>query len=608
MDERFNDKLSQTPSSPGVYLMRDRQGQIIYIGKARDLKKRLRSYFRNANQWDLKTNLLVQKVSTFDTVLTRTEKEALILESNLIKKHKPRYNVVLKDDKRYPSLRLDPESEYPNLTIVRKPVKDGALYFGPYASAHAVRETLNIVNKTFKLRKCRTRDFRKRTRPCLHCQMQRCLAPCCMDVDPFLYQNMVKEAILFLKGRTPDLVRAIKQEMMAAADSQDFEKAARLRDKMFALEKTIEKQVVVTTDFKDRDVLAVARTAALAIVTLVMVRGGYLMGTRHYPISETIASDDELIGIFIRQYYEKAHFIPKEILVSVAPEDKTLLEEELTGFSGASVSILLPQRGEKARLVAMAIKNAEKELSETLAAHNVGEQMRRRLKEKLKLQRLPQQIECIDISNIQGAEPVAAMVVFTNGKPRKSLYRKYRIKTVKAPDDYASMAEILHRRFSKGESFEPYPDLLMVDGGKGQLNIAVSVLSGLKIIGKFDLIGIAKKDDKKGESEDKIYAPGRVNPVNFGRDADLLLFLQRIRDEAHRSAITFHRRRRDKRTLRSVLDSIPGVGKKRKEMLLQHFGSIQKIRAATFEEVNALPGITESVAESIKSCLNEEKI
>ncbi len=603
MDASLKSMLDRTPSSPGVYLMRDQQGQIIYIGKARDLKKRLTSYFRNANQWNLKTNILVQKVSAFDTVITRTEKEALILESNLIKKHRPRYNVVLKDDKRYPSLRLDPDSEFPNLTIVRKPAKDGALYFGPYASAQAVRETLNIVNKTFKLRKCRTRDFRKRTRPCLHCQMQRCLAPCCMDVDPDVYRHMVKEAILFLKGRTPDLVRQIKKEMMAAADSQDFEKAARLRDKMFALEKTIEKQVAVTTDFKDRDVVAVARTPALSIVTLLMVRGGYLMGTRHYPISETMASDDEIIGVFIRQYYEKAHYIPREILVSVALEDLELLEERLSELSGESVSILLPKRGEKARLVSLAVQNAEKELSDTVAAINAGEQMRIRLKARLKIQQVPHRIECIDISNIQGVEPVAALVVFVNGKPKPSFYRKYRIKTVKAPDDYASMAEILNRRFGKGEESKPYPDLLMVDGGKGQLNIADRVLANLKIERSFGLIGIAKKDDKKGETEDKIYLPGRVNPVKFGPDGNLLLFLQRIRDEAHRVAITFHRRRRDKRSMQSALDAIPGVGKKRKETLLKHLGSIKKIRAATFEELNALPGITHAVAASIKSHL-----
>ncbi len=603
MDKASKDILDRTPSSPGVYLMKDHQGEIIYIGKARDLKKRLGAYFGKANPWDLKTNILVQKISTVDTVITRTEKEALILESNLIKKHKPRYNVVLKDDKRYPSLRLDPHSEYPNLTIVRKPAKDGALYFGPYASAHAVRETLNIVNKTFKLRKCRTRDFKKRSRPCLHCQMQRCLAPCCRDVDPAVYRNMVKEAILFLKGRTPDLVRQIKQEMMAAAASRDFEKAARLRDKMFALEKTIEKQVAVTTDFKDRDVLAVARTQALAIVTLLMVRGGYLMGTRHYPVSETMASDDEIIGVFIRQYYEKAHVIPKEILVSVALEDRGLLEEQLTELRGGVTGILLPKRGEKAGLVAMANQNAQKELSDTLAAINAREKMRVRLKAKMKLQELPQRIECIDISNSQGAEPVAALVVFVNGKPKKSDYRKYRIKTVSAPDDYASMAEVLTRRFGKEEDAEPHPDLLMVDGGKGQLNIATSVLSELNLNGSFDVIGIAKKDSRKGETEDKIYRPGRANPVRFGQDSDLLLFLQRIRDEAHRFAITFHRRRRDQRSLQSALDRVPGVGKKRKETLLKHFGSVKRIRAATLEELDALPGISPAVAVSIKSHL-----
>jgi excinuclease ABC subunit C len=603
MNSALQDKLDRAPTVPGVYLMKDDLDTVIYVGKAGNLKKRLGSYFRNANQWNLKTNILVQKVSTFDTIVTRTEKEALILESNLIKKHRPRYNVLLKDDKRYPSLRLNPADEYPNLTIVRKPVKDGAIYFGPYASAQAVRETLNIVNKTFKLRKCKTREFKKRTRPCLHCQMQRCLAPCCTDVDPFIYENMIKEAILFLKGRTPDLIREIKHEMMGAAESHDFEKAARLRDRMFALEKTIEKQVAVTTDFKDRDVLAMARTQAFSLVTLFMVRGGYLMGTRHYPISETLAGDDEIIGSFIRQYYEKAHFVPRQILVPIPIEDQTLLEEQLTESSGRSVSIIRPERGEKAHLVAMAVRNAEKELADRIAAINAGEKMLSRLKARLKMQQMPHRIECIDISNLQGAEPVAAMVVFEKGKPKKSLYRKYRIRTVQAPDDYAAMAEVLRRRFGKGKASEPFPELLMVDGGKGQLNIAVNVLCELHLNGRFDVIGIAKKDEKRGETEDKIYGPGRVNAINFGRNGELLLFLQRIRDEAHRVAVTFHRQRRNKRTLHSSLDTIPGVGKKRKTLLLKHFGSIKNIRAATFDELNALPGITHSVAASVKSYL-----
>ncbi len=603
MNEELNDKLNRTPNQPGVYLFKDREGEIIYIGKARDLKKRLGSYFKASNQWDMKTGILVQKISGFDTIITGTEKEALILESNLIKRHKPHYNVVLKDDKRYPSLRLDLNSDYPNLTVVRKPAKDGALYFGPYASAQAVRETLKTVNKEFKLRKCKMRDFKKRTRPCLHCQMQRCLAPCCMDVDPRFYLEMAKEAILFLKGRTPDLIRKIRQEMAAAAEALDFERAARLRDRMHALQKTIEKQVAVNTDFKDRDVLAIVRDARCALVTLLMVRGGYLMGSRHYDFPEALGTDEEVLGAFIQQYYEKSGFIPQEILVPVSFEDKNLLEEHLADLKGGNVSIQEPKRGEKARLVSMAVQNARKESADRMAASDANVHLLARLKNQLHLCNLPKRIECIDVSNIQGTEPVGSLVVFENGKPVKSFYRKYRIKTVNGPDDYASMAEVLKRRFGKGESSYPYPDLLMVDGGKGQLGIASAVLDELDLAGRFDLLGIAKRDERRGETEDKLYAPGRANPLNFGRNKDLLLLLQRVRDEAHRFAVSFHRSRRGKRSLSSALDTVPGVGKKRRSLLLKHFGSIEKIRAATLEELNALPGITPAVAESIKAHL-----
>jgi excinuclease ABC subunit C len=603
MSENLSEKLQRVTSDPGVYRMKDIDGQIIYIGKARDLKKRLASYFRNAKQWDMKTDILVKKVSSFDTIITRTEKEALILESNLIKRHKPRYNVVLKDDKRYPSLRLDPNNPYANLTIVRKPQKDGALYFGPYASAKAVRQTLNIVNKTFKLRKCKARDFKNRTRPCLHCQMQRCLAPCCMDVEQSVYDDMVKEAILFLKGRTPDLVRKIKKEMETAAERQEFERAARLRDKMFALEKTIEKQVAVTTDFKDRDVLAIARTPERSLITLFAVRGGYLMGTHHFDFSETLSNDSELIGTFIRQYYETTPFIPREILIPTDLEDTELLEEWLRQIKGTSVRIHRPKRGEKARLIFLATENAEKELMDRIVAASVETERLTRLQRRLRLERFPQRIECFDNSNLSGTEPVAAMAVFENGKPKKSDYRKYRIKSVDTHDDYAYTAEALKRRFGKGEASKPYPDLLMVDGGKGQLNIAVAVLKELNNFNQFDVIGIAKKDEKKGETEDKIYKPGRADFVNFGRDGELLLLIQRIRDEAHRFAVSFHRKRRKKRSLKSALDTIPGIGSKRKEILLRHFGSVRKIRTAALEEISALPGINHKVAQAVKDGL-----
>jgi excinuclease ABC subunit C len=600
----LQDNLSRVPSAPGVYLMKDSQGDILYIGKAQNLKKRLASYFGKTGISDIKTGVLIDKIFNFETIITASEKEALILESNLIKRYKPRYNVVLKDDKRYPSLRLDVEHSYPKLSIVRKIKKDGALYFGPYSSAQAVRETLKVINKTFKLRKCSDREFKTRTRPCLNCQMQGCLAPCCRDVDKKIYDDMVKEVVLFLKGRTPELIRKVKKDMVVAAEAQDFERAAVLRDKVFSLERTVEKQVAVSTDFKDRDVIAIARSSEIFLVTIFHVRGGFLLGTRNFYFSETMSNDEEILGIFIRQYYEKAHFIPKEILLSKRLEDSGLIEEWLRNLKGEKVVILRPHRGEKARLLNMAVQNAEKCLKDRLSAIAGELETLNRLQNRLNLARLPMRIECFDNSNLSGTEPVAGMVVFENGKSKKSAYRKYKIRTVIQPDDYAYMEEVLRRRYGKGEKSKPFPDLLMVDGGKGQLNIAVSVMRNLNLEKEFEIIGIAKKDIKKGEDQDKIYRPGRVNPINFGREGNLLLFLQKIRDEAHRYAIAFQRKRRKMRSLRSALDEVPGIGKKRKETLLTHFESITGIRSATLEELCTVPGINLRIATIIKKQLS----
>ena len=595
----ITDNLSRVSSGPGVYLMKDRAGEIIYVGKARNLKKRLASYFTKPVQPDIKTSVLVKKIESFDTILTGSEKEALILESNLIKRYRPRYNVFLKDDKRYPSIRLDTSHPYPNLSIVRKIKKDGSMYFGPFVSSTAVRQTLKMINKTFKLRKCKAGDFKTRTRPCLNSQMQRCLAPCCNDVDGNVYREIVKEVILLLKGRTSDLIRKIKKEMISAADNQDYETAGSLRDKMFALEKTVEKQVVVSTDFIDRDVIGIAGSYELSLITVLIVRGGVLLGTRNFAFSETMSTDIETIGTFIRQYYEKEPFIPRQILTPIFLEDSTLIEECLKNIKGNKVSILWPRRGEKARLLEMAERNADISLKEHIASLSTDMEMLARLKKKIKTNRLPERIECFDNSSISGKEPVAGMVVFEKGKPIKSSYRRYKIKTVCKHDDYAYMDEVLRRRYGKGKNSKPYPDLLLVDGGKGQLNIAVSVVKDLKIEGRFDIIGIAKKDEKRGEVQDKIYKPGRVNPVNFGKEGNLLLFLQRVRDEAHRFAISFHRKRRGKSSMRSVLDTIPGIGKKRKQMLLKHFRSIKKIQAATIEELSAVPGMNSKAAEEV---------
>ena len=595
--------MARVSEEPGVYLMKDADGGILYVGKARNLRKRLASYFKNTGQSELKVKILVDKVNDIETIITRTEKEALILESNLIKRHKPRFNVILKDDKRYPSLRIDPKEEYPNFEIVRKIGQDDAMYFGPFASAHAVRETLRTINRTFKLRKCRYKDFKSRTRPCLHCQMEGCLAPCCRDVDPDLYQEQVNEAIMFLKGQTPDLIRKVREQMENSARAQEFERAARLRDKIYALERTIEKQIAVTTDFKDRDVFAIARSDECSVITVLAVRGGFLTGTRHYDFSEVLSTDQEMIGVFIRQYYERHRFIPDEMLVSTNLEDAHLIEDWLRSLKQKKVRIYRPQRGEKVRLMAMAERNAQNKLKNQIASRSSEMDLMLRLQKKLKLSRLPERIECFDYSNISGTEPVAAMVVFVNANAQKALYRKYRIKTVAQHDDYAYMKEVLERRLGKGEDSKPYPDLLMVDGGKGQLNIALAVIEDLDLKGMFETVGIAKKDEKKGETSDKIFMPGRANPVSFGRDGDLLLFLQRIRNEAHRFAISFHRERRQKVSLQSALDNIPGIGKKKKAILLKHFKSVKNIRAAELDEISSLPGFNHKLAESVQKAL-----
>ncbi|MCU0558860.1 MAG: excinuclease ABC subunit UvrC [Desulfobacterales bacterium] len=593
-------KLASISSAPGVYLMRDAQGEVIYVGKARNLRKRLAAYFTSSGHADAKVGVLVRRIADVETIVTRTEKEALILESNLIKRHRPRYNVVLKDDKRYPSLRLDPTEAYPRFSIVRKVGEDDAQYFGPFASARAVRETLNILAKTFKLRHCRAGEFGRRTRPCLHCQMSGCLAPCCREVDPGLYREQVQEAVMFLKGRTPELMRKIRSQMQAASEDCEFEKAARLRDKLFALERTVEKQVAVTTDFSDRDVFAAAAADGAGVVVHFSVRGGFLGGARRFSFAETMATEEEMLEAVIRHAYAPSAFVPAEIIVSHPLEAGALLCEWLAEQGGHAVRLTHPRRGEKARLLEMALRNARDELQNLAAGHSADEALLARLQKRLGLGRLPRRIECFDNSTLMGAEPVAGMVVFVDARPAPGAYRRFVLHTTGIPDDYAAMAEVLTRRFAPKTPADPLPDLVLLDGGRGQLGVAAAALKDAGLAGAIDLVAIAKKDERRGEIRDKIFVPGRVNPVGFGREEDLRLFLQRVRDEAHRFAVDFHRRRRRSLTLRSVLDGIRGLGPGRKRQLLRHFGGIAAIRAATLAELSALPGIHPSIAAEIK--------
>jgi excinuclease ABC subunit C len=604
--DRLALEAARAVTTPGVYIMRDNQGAILYVGKARNLKKRLQSYFQKHRPHDPKTMLLLTKVDAFETILTHTEKEALILESNLIKRHRPRFNVVLKDDKRYPSLRLNIADPYPALTVVRKIRNDGSLYFGPYASSGAVRQTIKFINKTFKLCKCRCETFRKRSRPCLNFQMGLCMGPCFQQVSPEAYGEIVKEVIAFLRGRTPALLRKLKKQMLQAAQNQDYETAAILRDKMFALEQTLEKQVSVTTDFKDRDVIGLLVDGELSAFTLLRVRGGFLLGSRNFVFENAVGAEPEQMGAFIRQYYDSAPHLPRQIVVNCLPSDQDLIEEDLQEKKSAKVVIMTPQRGEKEKLIQMALQNARHAAHEHRNQKDSRSELLARLQNRLHLERLPRRIECFDNSNLAGTDPVSAMAVFENGRPRPDAYRRYKMGPSGKPDDYALMAEVIRRRFGKADAGRPWPDLLLVDGGKGQLNVARAILAELDLTGQFDVAGIAKKDSDLGEQHDKIYLVGRANPVQFGRDADILLFLQHIRDEAHRWAVSFQRRRRHGASLHSLLDDIQGIGPKRKTQLLQHFGGLERMRAASPQELQAIAGISEKLALAIKSALSSE--
>jgi excinuclease ABC subunit C len=601
--------LANLPASPGVYLMKAADGTILYVGKASLLNKRVPSYFNAIERHDPKTAALVGRIAAIETILTATEKEALILEANLIKRHRPRYNVNLKDDKRYPVLRIDLNEPFPHIVLTRKIKKDGALYFGPYSSSQAVRATLKVIDKTFKLRKCSTPVFNRRTRPCLNHQIGTCLGPCCLPIDRSAYDEIVKEVILFLKGRTSELVQKTAHEMYAASEALAFERAALLRDKLQALERTLEQQVMVMADLGDRDVVVVAQAYGNAVITQLAVRSGVLMDTRHFHVSETLATKTEVLTSFIRQFYGRAPHIPPEILISETPEDEeiALIQEELAERRGRGVRLHHPQRGEKVRPLKMALANAHKELAayaDRLAAQT---DFLERLQKRLQLAHPPRRIECFDNSHLMGSWPVSAMVVFMDGKPAKAEYRRYKLSLRPEPDDYAQMAEVMARRYRNAAAGDPLPDLLLIDGGKGQLNVVLAVLEDLGIGDRMAVAAIAKKDAAKGETQDKIFKAGRQNPIIFGRETDLLLFLERIRDEAHRFVIRFHRQRRNRKSLHSILDAVPGVGPKRKAMLMKHFGGVKKIRAAALSELSGLPGINATLAQQILAHLNPDK-
>ncbi|NLI82970.1 MAG: excinuclease ABC subunit UvrC [Deltaproteobacteria bacterium] len=599
------------PNLPGVYLFKDEHGDVLYVGKARDLKKRTSSYFRSAGPAQVKTRVLLTKASHLEYVVTPTEKDALLLESSLIKKHKPRYNVTLRDDKSYPSLRIDLREPYPRLEVVRRFQRDGALYFGPYPSAHAVRETVKLLHQVFPLRLCRGRKLIPRERPCLNYSLGQCLGACAGKVTQQDYRAMVEEVILFLQGKTDVLQSRLRKRMEDAARALEFEKAASHRDRLRSVLSVLEKQHIVSDRQENRDVIGVYQDEAGTELAVLFVRQGVVIGQRSFDLGDAQGERGELITAFIQQYYEEGRHIPEEILVPESLEAGDLLQDWLGEARRKRVRIRAGHRGERRKLLEMAESNARERAVSRRKWQNRDAVLLGALQRTLKLPKLPQRMACIDISNIQGLHAVGAVVVFADGRPDPRFYRHFRIRGKQEPDDPAMMAEVVERLFGQEPGFLESLDLLVLDGGKGQLNRVYQLLGELGLEGRVPLISLAKEREaeigQKGRGMyEKVYMPGRKNPVFLNRTPDVLHLLQRLRDEAHRYAISRYKRRHRRNLLTSVLDAIPGIGPARRQSLMESFGSVETLRHATVEEVSRVPGISQDLAESILKALGED--
>ncbi len=596
----FKEFLPTVPLQPGVYLMKSRAGEVLYVGKARELRKRLSSYGRIDQTQHGKTAMLLSQVRVIETIVTNTEKEALILESALIKQHRPKYNVILRDDKSYPLLKVTVQEGWPRLVMTRRRVKDGARYFGPFSSPSAMWETIRYLNSLFPLRRCKEKSLKPKSRPCLNHQMGRCLAPCADKVSREEYRELVDNVLLVLEGKNQQLVKELSRKMALASAELRFEEAAELRDRISSLNKTLEKQQVVAAHGRDQDVLGFARQDASVAVALLFIRKGVITGQQAFFLAEPVGSDPEVLTEVLSRFYgEEGRYLPQEILLPFAGGDDPLLAEWLSEEKGSAVAIACPQRGDRVRLLEMAETNAHQVLNARKTKQTSWLALAEGLKKTLGLARLPERIECLDISNLGGKQAVGSLVCFVGGEPAKDRYRHYGIHTVEGPDDYAMMAEVLGRRFARGVAEKDVPDLLLVDGGKGQLGVAMHALAelgGEPCADAVELAGIAK--EKAGEGE-KLYRPGRKNPIILANHSPVLLYLMRIRDEAHRYGITIHRRLRGKESLTSSLEQIPGVGKGRKELLLREIGSMRRLAQASEAELAAVPGIGPALAVQI---------
>ncbi len=601
-------KLANLPTAPGVYLMLNEAGEVIYVGKAINLRNRVRSYFQKSQSQPLKVQVLVEHIADFEYIVTDSEMEALILENNLIKKHAPHYNVRLKDDKTYPYIKVTIQETFPRVMMVRKRLHDGARYFGPYTDVTAVKKTLSFLRTLFPIRSCNKIIAEGgRDRPCLNFHIGRCLAPCAGLISKEKYAEMIAEVLLFLEGRIDRLIPDLTKKMQEASSQLEYEKAARYRNQIQGLQTLAEKQKIVAQHAEDQDYVGYARHGELACVQVFFVRAGKLIGRDHYLLECTADEEGaEILRAFLQQYYEEASSIPREVFTPVLLAEPEVMENWLGRLRGGRrVYLRTPQRGAKKQLLDLAIKNAQIVLDETRTRNTFKQRAMERalqdLQELTGLSEPPERIEAFDISNLQGTNVVASLVVWENGDFKTTDYRRFRIRGVEgSPNDYVAMEEAVSRRFRRGleeqaeesmeRKFSVFPDVVLIDGGKGQLGVALKVRDELGLIMPF--LSLA-------ERREEIYVEGQSKPVILPNDSPGLLLLRKIRDEAHRFALTYHRNLRGKATRGSILDDIPGIGPKRKKDLIKHFGSIKRIRSATPEELAEVTGISAKLAAEI---------
>ena len=614
-DDPIERKLAITPPAPGVYLLKDRAGKVLYVGKAKSLRPRVRSYFRPAREGEAgdgryQVRFLMRKVRDFDTIVTASEKEALILENNLIKQYKPRYNIRLKDDKSYLSAKVTRHA-WPRITVTRRIVKDGGRYFGPFGSADGLRETIDVIRKVFPLRTCSDGVFRNRTRPCLEYQIKRCLGPCCLPVDREEYEKHLHAAELLLEGKNLELLREMREQMKAHASRLEFEDAARVRDRVKAIEKTVERQTVLHHMGIDQDVFGLYREGGAIEAIVLIVRGGKLTSTQGWSFQDLEFSDHDVLSDLLTQYYQGARAIPDEVIVAVELEDAAVRAELLTERRGKKCEFVVPQRGGKVRLAEMAQENARQSFAARRDKEQTREKMLEDLRTRLHLKNSPKRIECYDISNLQGSMVVGSQVTFEEGEPLKAQYRRYRIRGFEGQDDFASLDEVLGRRVKRARQENQFPDLWVIDGGKGQLNVALQVLRENDLLEQIDCISLAKQhvldrryDKEVSKSEERVFLPGRKDPIVLPRNSTALFLLVRVRDEAHRFAITYNRELRRRARMRSVLDDIEGIGPVRRRAMLRHFGSLKRIQEASIEEIALVKGINLDLAAEIRRHLD----